>query len=221
MSSRAEEFAVIGLGQFGRAVALSLVREGAAVLAIDQLEERAQLVESEVDAVACADATDERALNELGLERMSCVVVAMGARARETSILTTSLLRQRGIPRIISRAANELHARVLLAVGAHEVINPELQMGQRLARNLAHPTILEQIALDENTNLVEVATPEQFIGKSMNELDMKRRYGVSVIAIRRGEQVLPQVAGDERLARGDRLLIVGQPASVRRVASLA
>lgn len=215
------EFAVIGLGQFGRAVALSLVREGAAVLAIDQLEERAQLVESEVDAVACADATDERALNELGLERMSCVVVAMGARARETSILTTSLLRQRGIPRIISRAANELHARVLLAVGAHEVINPELQMGQRLARNLAHPTILEQIALDENTNLVEVATPEQFIGKSMNELDMKRRYGVSVIAIRRGGQVLPQVAGDERLARGDRLLIVGQPASVRRVASLA
>ncbi|MFY0530788.1 potassium channel family protein [Nannocystis pusilla] len=211
----------MGLGQFGRAVALSLVREGAAVLAIDQLEERAQLVESEVDAVACADATDERALNELGLERMSCVVVAMGARARETSILTTSLLRQRGIPRIISRAANELHARVLLAVGAHEVINPELQMGQRLARNLAHPTILEQIALDENTNLVEVATPEQFIGKSMNEIDMKRRYGVSVIAIRRGGQVLPQVAGDERLARGDRLLIVGQPASVRRVASLA
>ncbi|WP_434415290.1 potassium channel family protein [Nannocystis pusilla] len=215
------EFAVIGLGQFGRAVALSLVREGAAVLAIDQLEERAQLVESEVDAVACADATDERALNELGLERMSCVVVAMGARARETLILTTSLLRQRGIPRIISRAANELHARVLLAVGAHEVINPELQMGQRLARNLAHPTILEQIALDENTNLVEVATPEQFIGKSMNEIDMKRRYGVSLIAIRRGGQVLPQVAGDERLARGDRLLIVGQPASVRRVASLA
>ncbi len=215
------EFAVIGLGQFGRAVALSLVREGAAVLAIDQLEERAQLVESEVDAVACADATDERALNELGLERMSCVVVAMGARARETSILTTSLLRQRGIPRIISRAANELHARVLLAVGAHEVINPELQMGQRLARNLAHPTILEQIALDENTNLVEVATPEQFIGKSMHEIDVKRRYGVSVIAIRRGGQVLPQVAGDERLARGDRLLIVGQPASVRRVASLA
>jgi trk system potassium uptake protein TrkA len=215
------EFAVIGLGQFGRAVALSLVREGAAVLAIDQLEERAQLVESEVDAVACADATDERALNELGLERMSCVVVAMGARARETSILTTSLLRQRGIPRIISRAANELHARVLLAVGAHEVINPELQMGQRLARNLAHPTILEQIALDENTNLVEVATPEQFIGKAMLEIDMKRRYGVSVIAVRRGGEVIPQLAADDRLARGDRLLIVGPPASVRRVASLA
>ena len=215
------DFAIIGLGQFGRAVALSLVREGAAVLAIDQLEERAQLVESEVDAVACADATDERALNELGLERMSCVVVAMGARARETSILTTSLLRQRGIPRIISRAANELHARVLLAVGAHEVINPELQMGQRLARNLAHPTILEQIALDENTNLVEVATPEQFIGKSMTEVDLKRRYGVSVIAVRRAGQVLPQLAGDDRLQRGDRLLIVGQPASVRRVASLA
>lgn len=215
------EFAVIGLGQFGRAVALSLVREGAAVLAIDLLEERAQQVEAEVDAVACADATDERALTELGLERMSCVVVAMGARARETSILTTSLLRQRGIPRIISRAANELHARVLLAVGAHEVINPEMQMGQRLARNLAHPTILEQISLDENTNLVEIATPEQFIGKTMIELDARRRYGVSVLAVRRGGQVIPQLAAEEPLARGDRMLIVGAPASVRRVASLA
>lgn len=215
------EFAVIGLGQFGRAVALSLVREGAAVLAIDQMQERAQMVETEVDAVACADATDERALDELGLERMSCVVVAMGVRARETSILTTALLRQRGVPRIISRAANELHARVLLAVGAHEVINPELQMGQRLARNLAHPTILEQIALDENTNLVEVASPEQFIGKTLVEIDLRRRYGVSVIAVRRGGQVMPQTAADERLIRGDRLLIVGPPASVRRVASLA
>src|SRR5690606_13207402 len=153
--------------------------------------------------------------------RMSCVVVAMGARARETSILTTSLLRQRGIPRIISRAANELHARVLLAVGAHEVLNPELLMGQRLARNLAHPTILEQIALDENTNLVEVAAPEQFIGKTLIEADLQRRYGVSVIAMRRGGQVMPQPAEGERLARGDRLLIVGPPASVRRIASLA
>jgi len=215
------DFAVIGLGQFGRAVALSLVREGAAVLAIDQLQERAQMVESEVDAVACADATNELALEELGLERMSCVVVAMGARARETSILTTALLRQRGIPRIISRAANELHGRVLLAVGAHEIINPELQMGQRLARNLAHPTILEQIALDENTNLVELATPEQFIGKSLEDLDLRRRYGVSVVAVRRAGQVVPNLGTGERLERGDRVLVVGPPASVRRVASLA
>ena len=215
------EFAVIGLGQFGRAVALSLVREGAAVLAIDALQERAQLVEAEVDAVAVADATSELALEELGLERMSCVVVAMGARARETSILTTALLRQRGIPRIISRAANELHGRVLLAVGAHEIINPELQMGQRLARNLAHPTIMEQLALDENTNLVELACPEQFIGKAVEEVDLKRRYGVSLVALRRGSQVIPSINIGERLQRGDRMLVVGPPASVRRVASLA
>jgi len=215
------EFAVIGLGQFGRAVALSLVREGAAVLAIDALQERAQLVEAEVDAVAVADATSELALEELGLERMSCVVVAMGARARETSILTTALLRQRGIPRIISRAANELHGRVLLAVGAHEIINPELQMGQRLARNLAHPTIMEQLALDDNTNLVELACPEQFIGKAVEEVDLKKRYGVSLVALRRGSQVIPSINIGERLQRGDRMLVVGPPASVRRVASLA
>lgn len=215
------EFAVIGLGQFGRAVALSLVREGAAVLAIDALQERAQQVEAEVDAVAVADATSELALEELGLERMSCVVVAMGARARETSILTTALLRQRGIPRIISRAANELHGRVLLAVGAHEIINPELQMGQRLARNLAHPTIMEQLALDENTNLVELACPEQFIGKGVEEVDLKRRYGVSLVALRRGAQVIASIPAGEKLQRGDRMLVVGPPASVRRVASLA
>jgi trk system potassium uptake protein TrkA len=94
-------------------------------------------------------------------------------------------------------------------------------MGQRLARNLAHPTILEQIALDENTNLVELANPEQFIGKSQEELDLRRRYGISVVAVRRGGQVLPPMAPGDRLERGDRLIVVGPPASVRRIASLA
>ena len=94
-------------------------------------------------------------------------------------------------------------------------------MGQRLARNLAHPTILEQIALDENTNLVELATPEQFIGKTLEDLDLRRRYGISVVAVRRAGQVIPNLGTAERLDRGDRILVVGPPASVRRVASLA
>ena len=110
---------------------------------------------------------------------------------------------------------------MLLAVGAHEIINPELQMGQRLARNLAHPTILEQIALDENTNLVELATPEQFIGRSQEDLDLRRRYGISVVAVRRAGQVLSGMAASDHLERGDRLLVVGPPSAVRRVASLA
>ena len=121
----------------------------------------------------------------------------------------------------LDRIGPRLTAGVLLAVGAHEIINPELQMGQRLARNLAHPTILEQIALDENTNLVELANPEQFIGKSQEELDLRRRYGISVVAVRRAGQVLPPMGPADRLERGDRLIVVGPPASVRRIASLA
>ncbi len=215
------EFAVIGLGQFGRAVALSLVQEGAAVLAIDQLQERAELLEAEVDAVACADVTNERALEELGLDRMSCVVVAMGARAREAAILTTALLRQRGIPRIIARGANELHGRVLLAVGAHEVINPELMMGQRVARNLAHPTIREQMALDDETNLAELIVPEHFVGQVLAKLDLPRRYGVTVLGIRRERKLLANAGVDATLERNDRMIVLGPPASVRRMASLA
>ena len=215
------DFAVIGLGQFGRAVALHLVDQGAAVLAIDVDPERAKLVETSVDAVVVADAADERALAELGLERMSCVVVAMGLAAKETSIMVTALLRQRGVRRVVSRATSDLHGRVLLAVGAHEIVNPEQEMGARLAHHLANPHVVDQFALGRDFVVAEVEAPEAFVDNTLRALDLRRRSGITVMLIRRGGRVISTIDPDERIASGDILVVLGDPTAVRHFAAHA
>jgi trk system potassium uptake protein TrkA len=214
------EFAVIGLGMFGRNVALGLTQHRQSVLAIDSNEEQVRALSAELDAVVCADATDETALRELHLERVACAVVTIGAEAREASILTTTLLRQIGVPRIVARSFSDLHARALLAVGAHTVVNPEQEAGERLARQLARPNILERLELGDNTELVEIEAPETFVGKTLIDLDVRRKHAISVVAIRRGATVRASIEGTERLEEGDVLVVIGAPAAIRRVASL-
>lgn len=214
-------FAVIGMGQFGRSVALSLVAQREAVLAIDIDRQRAEAVESEVDAVVVADATSEPALAELGLERMSCVVVAMGARARDTSIMVTALLRQRAVPRIVTRATNELHERVLRAVGAHDVVNPEQEMGMRLATHLANPRVIDQFTLDREHVVAEIEAPETFVGRKLSALGLRERLKVAVILIRRRGSVISTIDENESIESGDVLVVLGPPLAVRQFAARA
>ncbi len=213
------EYTVIGAGQFGRAVAMSLATQGQSVLVIDQDEELIQEIGPEVDAAVAADSTDERSLNELGLRSMSAVIVAIGTGSLESSIMTTALLRQIGVPRIIARAVSNLHARVLLSVGAHEVINPELEMGNRLAVRLVQPTIKDQMEMG-TSNLAEIVLPERFVGQNLRELDMRNRYELSVMAIRRWDQVIANPAASETLKAGDVLVVIGTPDAIRGVACL-
>lgn len=214
------EFAVVGLGQFGMSVARHLARQGASVLAVDLNQELVDNAATEVDVAIRADATDERTLEELQLETMGCVVVAIGAHSIEASILTTALMKQVGVPRIVSRAISDLHARILRTIGADEVVNPEEQMGKRLALRLAEPSIIEQVELGDS-QLAEVEAPEAFVGKTLIELDIRNKYGVSVMAIQRGETVMASPRAIEKILSGDILVVVGSVDSVRRIAALA
>jgi len=213
------QFAVIGLGVFGRQVALNLKRLGHEVLAIDSDEGLVNACADELDSVVRADATDEAALRELHIDRVSCAVVAIGADSIEASLLATTLLRQLGVPQIVARSVNPLHARALRAVGAHEVVHPEEEMGARLARRLAQPNVLERIDLGADAVLAEIEAPEAFAGKSLVELDVRRQHAVSVLAIRRGDTVLAPLDGSESLAVGDVLIVVGAPRAVGRLAA--
>jgi trk system potassium uptake protein TrkA len=215
------EFVVIGLGRFGGNVARSLALDGHPVLAVDIDEEVVRKISDDIDTVVRADATDEVVLQELRLQRMSRAVVAMGAESMEASILTTALLRQIGVPRIVARATTELHARVLHTVGAHQVVNPEAEMGLRLARQLSQPNVLERFDLGENAQVAEIAVPEAFVGKNLVELDLRREYGISVVAFRRHGIVRASVQVAEPFESGDTLVIVGPSTAVRRVAALA
>lgn len=213
------DFAVIGLGRFGRAVARSLVRDGQAVLAVDLMQKRLERLAEEVDATARADTTNEEAVKALRLDRMSSVVVAIGSRATEASLLTVAILRELEVPRIVARAFDDRHARLLLAIGAHEVLIPEDEMGARLALRLAHPALLDQIRLGEEA-LAEIEAPEAFAGSRLGQLDLRDRHGVSVLAIRRGPEVMAAPGREAAIESGDLLLLLGDEEAIRRVAAL-
>lgn len=213
------EFAVIGLGRFGRAVALNLVAQRQGVLAIDVDPERLARVAEEVDATAVADTTDEDAVVALGLDRVACTVVAIGSRATEASVLTTAILAQKKVPRIVARAFDERHGRLLLAVGAHEVLNPEHEIGRRLALRLAHPGILDRLGSGDTT-VAEVEAPEALAGRPLAALEARRR-GVTVLALLRGGGAETAVdPATTKLASGDRLVLLGPPEALQEIAAL-
>lgn len=212
-------FAVIGLGRFGRAVANSLVREEQAVLAIDRDPRRLDLVAGEVDATARADTTDEEAMAALQLDRMSCAVVTIGSRATEASILTVAILRDQGVPRVVARAFDDRHARLLLALGANEVLNPEDEIGARLALRLARPDILDQFEFGA-ARVAEVEAPELFVGSTLGDLDLRVRHGVSALVIRRGSDALPNPGAGTVVESGDVLVVLGREEAIEAVAAL-
>ncbi len=212
---------VVGLGQFGKRVARSLAARGFSVLAIDRDMKEVEEVAPDVDRALALDSVDENALVDLNLEEIECAVCALGADSLEASILTTALLRQFGVPRIISRSTSPLHARILLKVGAHETINPEEEMGERLAFRLSFPSLLEQIPLSDDVSLIEIPCPEAFHHATLKELDVRRRHGLTVVAIRRahgdGPALIANPRPDEALMAGDILVVIGTPEAAQRL----
>lgn len=176
---------VIGMGLFGKEVAFSLAVRGYSVLAIDK---NAELIESIKDRVAQAlvlDTTNEAALYEARVDKVATAVNAIGAQHIEDSIMTTALLRQLEVPRIIARASNPLHERILRQVGATEVMNPEQDMARKLAHQISRPGIREILSLAEGVCVADVPVPPSFVGKTLSDLDVRRNYGVTVIGVQR------------------------------------
>ena len=213
------EFAVIGLGRFGRAVVHNLALEGQEVLAIDRDRERLRMVDREAESTLCLDTTDEGALATVPLGRMATVVVSIGSRAPEASLLTVAVLKELDVPRIVARAFDPRHARLLHELGAHEVLNPEDEMAGRLAARLAHPRISDQIRIGE-ASVAELELPESFAGSTLGELALGARYDVAVLALRRGTESRLDPGPDERVESGDRAIVMGPAASLERIAVL-
>lgn len=211
------EFVVIGMGRFGRSLALNLADAGHSVLAIDPDEMVVAELAAELDSVVAADATDEAVLRELNVHRMGTAIVAIGMDSMQASILTTALLRQLGVPRIVARSLSPLHSRVLVAVGAHTVVNPEEEVGRRLARRLSEPSVLKRYELSGDASLAEVQLPPGFVDKSPVDLDVRARFGVTVLAVRRDDEILAIKTGKEAFRENDVLVVIGPDAGVRRI----
>lgn len=215
---RKQQAIVVGLGQFGTSVAKELASRGVEVLAVDAVEERVQAVAAHVADAMCFDATDQEAVARTAPDRRDVCVCAIGDDAKDASIICTALLRQAGAPRVIARANDEVHARILTLVGAHLVVNPERAFGERFASQIVHAGIKGEMPLGEGVLLSEVTTPESFARRSLGALQLPRRFGVTVVAVRRaqaGAVVLPDA--ETVLEPGDVMVLVARDGAVERM----
>lgn len=224
-------FAVIGLGTFGTKVAEVLVEKGAQVIVLDNNPETIERMKNRVTAALLIDSTDETALTKAPLDDVDTAIVAMGDKL-EASILTTALLKQRGIPYIISRAISDIHETVLRKVGANEVINLEVDQGIRVAQRLMAPEVLDSIPISQEFSLAELYTPKLFVGKSLKELKIREKFNLNIIAIKRpkvdvdasgnplvGEQLeFPQA--NTVLQESDILFVVGKNKDIEELKDL-
>jgi len=220
--------AVIGLGEFGKSLVLDLARGGAEVIAVDIDMAAVEDVRDEATLAVRLDGTDEKDLRAQGIEKVDALVVAMG-HAFERAIMVTVAAKRLGIRRIVARAMNDAHARVLQAVGADMVVVPLRDAAESLTRRILTPSIRNYFDLADGVSIVEVAVPARFHQKKLRELDLRGRHRLNVVAIRRMERdgakvverVNPIPGGDEEILEGDVVAIAGYDRDVAEFTRLA
>lgn len=217
--------AVIGLGRFGMSVARHLAKLGTQVIAVDRSMPLINEIKDEVDLAVRLDSTDPDALKAQDIDQVDVCVVSIGENF-EASLLTTVILQKMGVPRIICRAQTEFHAQIFRQVGATEVIQPESSAGEQLSRRLAHPHLRDVIDLTEDFSLVEVAAPEAWVGRAINEIGLRANFYVNLVIIKRmqpadGDEPAREIVSVPRpetvLEFGDLLLLVGSDDAVEKL----
>lgn len=208
-SNHSREFVVVGLGRFGTSLAMTLHAYGHDVLAIDSDMKRVQHVAQSLPHVVQLDSSNIDALREVGAEMFDTGIVCIGSDF-EANLLTTVVLRKLGVRRVVAKATTTTQQEVLLRVGADEVILPEHEAGVRLARRLSAIDFVDFMELSANTGVVEMLSPGEFIGKSLREVDVRKNFNLSVVAIKRNDTVIVSPGADEVMQADDILVILGK-----------
>jgi trk system potassium uptake protein TrkA len=208
--------AVLGLGRFGQSVARELTRLGHDVLALDRSERIVQSVADDVTHAVQADITDEDALRELGVGDFDTAIVGVSTNL-EASILTTVLLKRLGVRRIVAKAGNELHGSILQQVGASRVVYPERETGLRVAHSFAAPGVHDYLDVAPGYGFARVGAAEALTGKTLSELDLPGKLGVTAVALHRGGTVTLNPHPSERLRAGDELIVAGLDEDLERL----
>ncbi|NQT95531.1 MAG: TrkA family potassium uptake protein [Candidatus Omnitrophica bacterium] len=215
------QFAVIGLGRFGSSVAKTLSEKGHQVLAIDLSEDRVQDFSDIVAQAVCVDATDEKALKVVGVNNIDVAVVGVGNNI-EASILITLALKELGIKEVIVKSVTEEQGKVLQKVGADKIIFPERDMGVRLANALTSPKVSEHIDLSAECSIIEIKPPQEFINKTLKQLNLRVEFGLNIVAIKtkdsHGNEIVNATPeADYKIKQQDKLMIVGPNENIEKL----
>ena len=202
-------YAVIGLGRFGAAAAARLEELGNEVLAIDTSEELVQRLADRVTHAVVGDARDEAVLRSLGVREVDCAIVAIGSDIA-ASVLVTLSLKDMGVKQVICKASDEIHKRALERIGADYVVIPEREMALKLAQRLASPNLLDFIELSDEYGIAEVEVPAAWVGRTIRELDVRAKYHLDILGVRRKERLRLSPGADHRFAEGDAVVALGR-----------
>lgn len=213
------QFVVIGCGRFGTSVAMKLNELNCEVMVVDNNEETIQDISEYVTHAVQADATDENTIRSLGIRNFDVAVVTIGSDI-QSSILITLMCKELGVKHVVAKAQNELHAKVLYKIGADRVVFPEREMGIRIAKNLVFDNILDYVELDPRYGIAEIYAPEEWIGKSLKELELRNNYHINVLGIKRGAELDVQFNPDDEITEGTVLVIIGGNADINKLEKL-
>ena len=209
-----KSYVVIGMGRFGTEVARRLYELGCEVLAIDNSNELVQQISNEVTQAVVADAQDKEVLRALGVKDFDCAVVAIGGSLTD-SVLATMNLKELGVPHVVCKAHDETHKKVLLKIGADQVVIPEQENAARLARSLSSFNMLDYIELSEDYGIIDVPAPKSWVGKSLRELNVRAKVGVNILAIKHDGEINISLSPDAPISDADVLVVLGDTLALK------
>ncbi|MEA3312805.1 MAG: TrkA family potassium uptake protein [Caldisericota bacterium] len=207
-----KQFGVIGLGKFGAAVATHLEELGCTVIALDKDPDLVDDIKDEVSFAEVVEAANPEALAATGIKNCDVVVVAIGE--VQSNILVSLVLEELGITNIIAKASSEVHGRVLKKIGVKEVVFPEKDMGTRVANKITSSNILDYISIAKEFDIIEFEVSKKLLKKSLKELSLRNRFGITVIAIKKGSEIIVSPNAEEKIFEGDSLFLVGKTSDI-------
>ena len=209
-------YAVLGLGRYGRAVAEELVNNGAEVLAVDINQNTVNNAIETIPVCKCADITEPETIKRLGISNIDVVIVAMASNL-ESSVMAVTLCKEAGVPNVIVKCGNEMHQKIFSRVGADKVIFPEKESGIRLAKNLLSAGFSEMIELSDDVSMVEIDVKDEWVGKSLIDLSLRKKYSINVVAIRTQNAISTTVDPNLPLEKGMQLIVIANTLKLQKL----
>ena len=209
-------YAVLGLGRYGFAVAKELIDSGAEVLAVDKKQSLVDAATDEIPLCKCADVTDPDVIERLGISNFDVVIISM-ANSLESSVMAITLCKQAGVPMVIAKCANEMHKQIMLQVGADKVVFPEQESGVRLAKNLLSSGFIDMVELSDKFGLVEINVRNEWVGKALCELNLRKKYSLNVVAIKTDGEISIDISPELPLKSGMKLIVIANTKKLEKL----
>lgn len=211
-----KSYAVFGLGRYGSAVARELLASGAELIAVDVDESKVNAAAADIPVCKCADITDPEVIKQLGIGGVDVVIIAM-AKNLEACVMAVTLCKEAGVKTVIAKCGSEMHRKILTRVGADMVVFPEEESGVRLAKNLLSSGFVDMLTLSKDFSMIELGVKPEWVGKNLMELNLRKKYAINVVAIKRAEKLSVNINPEEKLTADSSLIVIANPAKLAKL----